>query len=151
MAWIRIEQSLPQNRKFFRLKTVLRIDTAKAIGTLALLWIWAIDNADGGALGGISDVQLAEICQFNQRRASELRSALIESGFLELHNDDLIIHDWDEFGGRLDKQRKYYREYRRKQRQAEADASLCSTEVQHIDKIRQDKTRQDKIRQDKMR
>ena len=73
MAWIRIEQSLVQNRKLYSLKSALRIDTAKAVGTLALLWLWAIDNARGGSLGRISDRQLAEICQFSPRRAAELR------------------------------------------------------------------------------
>ena len=47
MAWIRIEQSLVQNRKLYSLRSALRIDTAKAVGTLALLWLWAIDNARG--------------------------------------------------------------------------------------------------------
>ena len=75
MAWIRIEQSLVQNRKLYSLKSALRIDTAKAVGTLALLWLWAIDNARGGSLGRISDRQLAEICQFSPRRAAELRDA----------------------------------------------------------------------------
>ena len=77
MAWIRIEQSLVQNRKLYSLKSALRIDTAKAVGTLALLWLWAIDNARGGSLGRISDRQLAEICQFSPRRAAELRDALV--------------------------------------------------------------------------
>ena len=79
MAWIRIEQSLVQNRKLYSLKSALRIDTAKAVGTLALLWLWAIDNARGGSLGRISDRQLAEICQFSPRRAAELREALVSS------------------------------------------------------------------------
>ena len=79
MAWIRIEQSLVQNRKLYSLKSALRIDTAKAVGTLALLWLWAIDNARGGSLGRISDRQLAEICQFSPRRAAELRDALREA------------------------------------------------------------------------
>lgn len=101
MAWIRIEQSLVQNRKLYSLKSALRIDTAKAVGTLALLWLWAIDNARGGSLGRISDRQLAEICQFSPRRAAELRDALVSSGFLDPAGDDLVIHDWDDFGGRL--------------------------------------------------
>lgn len=102
MAWIRIEQSLVQNRKLYSLRSALRIDTAKAVGTLALLWLWAIDNARGGSLGRISDRQLAEICQFSPRRAAELRDALVSSGFLDPAGDDLVIHDWDDFGGRLE-------------------------------------------------
>ena len=107
MAWIRIEQSLVQNRKLYSLKSALRIDTAKAVGTLALLWLWAIDNARGGSLGRISDRQLAEICQFSPRRAAELRDALVSSGSLDPAGDDLVIHDWDDFGGRLEKRREW--------------------------------------------
>lgn len=151
MAWIRIEQSLVQNRKLYSLKSALRIDTAKAVGTLALLWLWAIDNARGGSLGRISDRQLAEICQFSPRRAAELRGALVSSGFLDPAGDDLVIHDWDDFGGRLEKRRERDRSYQRGRRRADVGADSASgrdTEQNTADQNRPDKTIADQMRQD---
>lgn len=151
MAWIQIDQSLPQNRKLYQLKSTLRIDTPKAIGILALLWIWALDNSKDGLLGGVSDLQLAEICGFSLRRGGELREALVGSGFLDSGDEGLSIHSWGDYSGKLNKKREYYRNYRRKERAESECASLCSTEVQDIDKTRQDKTRQDQTRLDKTR
>lgn len=148
MAWIQIDQSLPQNRKLYQLKTTLRIDTPKAIGILALLWIWALDNSKDGLLGGVSELQLAEICGFSLRRGGELREALVGSGFLDSGDEGLSIHSWGDYSGKLNKKREYYRNYRRKERAESECASLCSTEVQGIDKTRQDQTRIDKIRQE---
>lgn len=151
MAWIRIEQSLVQNRKLYSLRSALRIDTAKAVGTLALLWLWAIDNARGGSLGRISDRQLAEICQFSPRRAAELRDALVSSGFLDPAGDDLVIHDWDDFGGRLEKRRERDRSYQRGRRRADVGADSASgrdTEQNTADQNRPDKTIADQMRQD---
>lgn len=151
MAWIRIEQSLVQNRKLYSLRSALRIDTAKAVGTLALLWLWAIDNARGGSLGRISDRQLAEICQFSPRRAAELREALVSSGFLDPADGDLVIHDWDDFGGRLEKRRERDRSYQRGRRRADVGADSASgrdIEQNTADQNRPDKTIADQMRQD---
>ena len=140
-----------QNRKLYSLKSALRIDTAKAVGTLALLWLWAIDNARGGSLGRISDRQLAEICQFSPRRAAELRDALVSSGFLDPAGDDLVIHDWDDFGGRLEKRRERDRSYQRGRRRADVGADSASgrdTEQNTADQNRPDKTIADQMRQD---
>lgn len=150
MAWIQIDQSLPQNRKLYQLKTTLRIDTSKAIGILALLWIWALDNSKDGLLGGVSDLQLAEICGFSLRRGSELREALVGSGFLDSGGEGLSIHSWGDYSGKLTKSREYYRNYRRKTREAQR-ASLCSTEVQAIDKTKQEETKQEETKPDKTR
>lgn len=148
MAWIRIEQSLTQNRKLYSLKSALRIDTAKAIGTLALLWMWAIDNADSGSLGCITAEQLAEVCQFPRNRAPQLRQALLDSGFLELRGADLVIHDWDDFGGRIEKRRDYNRDYKRRRRCVNIDSMLTESDVKYIDQNIQDQTIPDQTRQD---
>ena len=148
MAWIRIEQSLTQNRKLYSLKTLLRIDTPKAIGTLALLWLWAIDHSRAGSIGCISNAQLAEVCQFSPRRAAELRKALIDSGFLEPHGAELVIHDWDEFGGRIEKRRDYNRDYKRRRRCVNIESMLTESDVKYIDQNIQDQTIPEQTRQD---
>lgn len=149
MAWIRIEQSLVQHRKLYGLKSALRIDTAKAVGTLALLWLWANDNARGGSLGPITDRQLAEICQFAPRRATELREALVGSGFLDRDGEALAIHDWADFGGRLEKRRERDRSYQRGKRRADdgADSASC----RDIEQNREEQNRAEQSREEKNR
>lgn len=151
MAWIRIEQSLTQNRKLYSLKSAIRIDTAKAIGTLALLWMWAIDNADSGSLGCITAEQLAEVCQFPRGRAPQLRQALLDSGFLELRGADLVIHDWDDFGGRIEKRRAYNKDYKRRQRAGNSESTLTEADVKDIEQNRTEKNRTDQNRQEQTR
>ena len=53
MAWIELHQSLPTHRKLGKLKRLLKIKTPQAVGHLAMLWLWCIDNAPDGNLSGI--------------------------------------------------------------------------------------------------
>ena len=72
MAWIELHQSLPQHRKLLALRDALGVRTPAAIGHMCLLWLWALDNAPDGDLSALPAKQLAEICQFNVRRADAL-------------------------------------------------------------------------------
>lgn len=83
MAWIELHQALPQHRKLLALRDALRLRTPAALGHMCLLWLWALDNAPDGDLSALPPRQLAEICQFNARRAGELAAALRTSGFVD--------------------------------------------------------------------
>ena len=83
MAWIELHQALPQHRKLLALRDALRLRTPAALGHMCLLWLWALDNAPDGNLSALPPRQLAEICQFNARRAGELAAALRTSGFVD--------------------------------------------------------------------
>ena len=100
MAWIELHQTLPQHRKLLALRDVLRLRTPAALGHMCLLWLWA-------------PRQLAEICQFNARRAGELAMALRTSGFVDA---DGRLHDWSDYTGRLIDQRAANRERQRRRR-----------------------------------
>ena len=99
MAWIELHQSLPQHRKLLALRDALGVRTPAAIGHMCLLWLWALDNAPDGDLSALPAKQLAEICQFNVRRADALAAALRTSGFVDF---DGQLHDWSDYTGRLD-------------------------------------------------
>ena len=90
MAWIELHQALPQHRKLL-----------------------ALDNAPDGDLSALPPRQLAEICQFNARRAGELAAALRTSGFVDA---DGRLHDWGDYTGRLIDQRAANRERQRQRR-----------------------------------
>ena len=76
MAWIELHQSLPQHRKLLALRDALGLRTPAALGHMCLLWLWALDNAPDGDLSALPARQLAEICQFSERRAGDLAVAL---------------------------------------------------------------------------
>ena len=113
MAWIELHQSLPQHRKLLALRDALGVRTPAAIGHMCLLWLWALDNAPDGDLSALPAKQLAEICQFNVRRADALVAALRTSGFVDF---DGQLHDWGDYTGRLIDQRAASRERQRRRR-----------------------------------
>ena len=98
MAWIELHQSLPQHRKLLALRDALGLRTPAALGHMCLLWLWALDNAPDGDLSALPARQLAEICQFSERRAGDLAVALRTSGFVDA---DWRLHDWGDYTGRV--------------------------------------------------
>ena len=110
MAWIELHQSLPQHRKLLALRDALGLRTPAALGHMCLLWLWALDNAPDGDLSALPARQLAEICQFSERRAGDLAVALRTSGFVDA---DWRLHDYT---GRLLDQRAASRERQRRRR-----------------------------------
>lgn len=121
MAWIELHQSLPQHRKLLALRDALGVRTPAAIGHMCLLWLWALDNAPDGDLSALPAKQLAEICQFNVRRADALAAALRTSGFVDF---DGQLHDWSDYTGRLIDQRAASRERQRRRRARQRLAAM---------------------------
>lgn len=104
-----------------RLKRELRIRTPQAVGHLCLLWLWALDNAPDGDLARFTPEEIAEVCQYTGRPQEKLLQTLITVGFVD---EDLRLHDWNEYAGRLNEVRELQRKRREKLRQAkEADAA----------------------------
>lgn len=129
LAWIELHQTLPQSGKLMRLKRELRIRTPQAVGHLCLLWLWALDNAPDGDLARFTPEEIAEVCQYTGRPPGKLLQTLITVGFVD---EDLRLHDWNEYAGRLNEVRELQRiqardrqrKRREKLRQAkEADAA----------------------------
>jgi len=134
MAWIELHQTLPDNKKILRLKSALSLKTPAALGHMCLLWLWAIDNARDGDLSAFSPKELAEVCQFNLRRADEFLNALVHAGFLDREGESLRIHDWEEYTGKLndlrESRRRADRERQRRRREKlrdERDESVTVT------------------------
>ena len=121
IAWIELHQSLPQHRKLLALRDALGVRTPAAIGHMCLLWLWALDNAPDGDLSALPAKQLAEICQFNVRRADALAAALRTSGFVDF---DGQLHDWSDYTGRLIDQRAASRERQRRRRARQRLAAM---------------------------
>ena len=129
MAWIELHQTLPSNRKTLRLMSRLKLRRSQAVGHLCLLWLWALDNARDGALCGVSDREIAQVADFNPKRAGELVDALVETGFLERREDGLYLHDWEDYAGRLLEMRRKNVERCKRNRIKKADASRNECET----------------------
>ena len=106
MAWIELHQTLPNHIKLMKLKRLLKINAAQAIGHLCMLWLWALDNAPDGSLSAVDNITIAEVCGWN-KSADAFVNALIETRFLEC---DRSLHDWEDYGGRLQERRAADRE-----------------------------------------
>lgn len=52
MAWIEVHQSLPGHRKTLKAAAMLRIDPVQMTGHMVTLWLWGLDNAPDGCIGG---------------------------------------------------------------------------------------------------
>ena len=112
MAWIELHQELREHKKMFACAELLNLSKIQMVGTLVCLWLWALDNAQDGSLAGISEKTIARVCEYPEKKAAKLVSALNETGWLDKTGDTLVIHDWYDYAGKLmerrikDKERK---------------------------------------------
>jgi len=132
MAWIKVDQSLPTHRKTLVLADILGIDPVQAVGHLACLWLWSVDNASpGGYLQGVSPRILSRSAQWSGD-ATAFMDALIQAGFLDRTEGGLAIHRWDDHIGRLitsrEKTRERVRAYRQRLRERGATAEQDSAD-----------------------
>jgi hypothetical protein len=112
MAWIEVHQSLPSHRKTMLVSDALNIAPAQVVGHLACFWMWALDNAPDGELGGLSNRLIARAAGW-LKDADAFADALRAAGFL----DGSTIHDWPDYAGRLVQKRE---QNRRRMRDARA-------------------------------
>lgn len=122
IPWIQIYSNLPQHRKTAKLAEELKLSSAAveanlvAVGLLVGLWTWAIQNAYDGNLSDCSPRTIANACQW-KKKPETLVQALIKTGWL---NEDLRLHDWEEYAlllidqeeNRRQKTRERVRRYR---------------------------------------
>lgn len=141
MAWIPLYTNLPRHDKLLQFQSLLRITTVQALGHLTLLWLWVQENSSDGSLGRLDAKALARVCQFNVRRADDFYSALVTCGFLDLDEQGLSIHQWNEYGGRYAE--KCAQERERKRRRKERG---MAAEFQGIEKNREEKKTEEENR-----
>ena len=83
-----------------------------AVGLLGCLWTWALNNAPDGDLSRFPKQAIARECYWN-KSADTLLNALIACGWVD---DELHIHDWNDYAGRLIDRREQNAERKRKSR-----------------------------------
>lgn len=116
MAWIEAHQELANHPKTLKLSLLLKIPKAQVIGMLLLLWWWSVDYAPDGNLSKFDIDIISGVLDYKSKDPRKAIDALITAGFL---NEDMTIHDWSDYTGRLilSRQDNKEREKLRKQRQ----------------------------------
>ena len=107
MAWISVEQTLI-GKKLRVLAKDVGCSQNEAIGILINLWLWGMDNASmDGLMDGadIADIALAiKPCLSESLDPEEVVGKLLDNGWIDCNEEELFIHDWEEY-------RYYYNKY----------------------------------------
>lgn len=96
-----------------KLRRILKIKTPQAVGHVAMLWLWSIDNAPDGDLSRVDIEDIAAACEWT-KSAETFVNAMKAA---ELIDDDMKLHDWGEYTGQLMERRE---ERRKKDRERQA-------------------------------
>lgn len=115
MAWIESHQELRDHPKTRRLARYLGIHVREAVGLLHFLWWWALDYAEDGDLSRFEAADIADAILWDGD-PNEAVDALVRAGFLDRTDSGLVIHDWDEYAGRLVEKRRQNAERKRRSR-----------------------------------
>lgn len=122
MAWIESHQTLARHPKTRKLARLLDIPVPQVLGHLHLLWWWATDYAQDGDLTAFDNADIADGAMWEGDPDGFIK-ALAECGaggnvgFLELTDLGYMIHDWDEYAGKLIERRKVDAERKKSSRQ----------------------------------
>jgi len=114
MAWIEVHQNLFRHPKTLRAAYALGMRSVQFAGHMCSLWSWALDaKPDGGPL---EEIDLRAGADYDGEQ--DLLPVLLDAGFLDDRNGTFWIHDWEEYAGRLLRQREQARERARNARAA---------------------------------
>lgn len=157
--YAQISETLIDHPKTTRAIRILRMNRMQFVGHLACLWNWAIKNAPDGELSRFTARDIADAARFTdpddfEEKADEdaerFLRALIDCrtsgdghGLIEEQGNQLLIHDWQEFGGKLHKKREAGAERMRNARAGENPPNLssekpCAAHVRRTDSARSD-------------
>lgn len=123
MAWISVYQEV-DGPKLRRLARMLETSKAEALGILNFLWFWGMNNADETGLVLEADREDIEdaIAGITRIRPESVVEALFAAGWLDSAEDDIFIHDWDQW------QEQWYKLQRTRKNNAERMRRVRSEE-----------------------
>lgn len=99
--WLELHIGLRDHPKTARLRRRLGVSLPQAIGHVVLTWTWAVRYAPTGDLSRFDGDVIADAAGWEDDAGQFVR-AMIAAGFLD---EDLCIHDWDAYAGRLQDRR----------------------------------------------
>lgn len=119
-AWFAFPATLYGSKQALIAADILKVERWEAVGLIAGLYTWSVDNADrNGLLENVSASVLADALGYPKKKAAALVKALAEAGIIEVLGErTILVKDWYEVGGRLADVREKGAEKKRKQRAA---------------------------------
>lgn len=132
MAWIKINQGTLTHRKTLRLKSLLGIGVAQAVGHLTMLWIWAADGTKDGSLAGLTPTEIAEVSGW-AGNAEDFVAALVDAGYIDKTPTGLQLHQWAENTGQQEREAKREAARERQRRFQERKRAARATEAQNAE------------------
>lgn len=134
MAGVKIEQGTLTHRKTLRLKGLLGIGVAQAVGHLTMLWVWAASSTKDGSLAGMTPTEIAEVSGWAGEPADFL-AAMIDAGYIDEAPGGFRLHDWAENTGQIEaearreaarERQRRFKERKRAEKAAEAARAEAS-------------------------
>ncbi len=116
MAWIKLDESLPDNPKVIKVAAALRLDKDAVAGKLIRFWTWALNNREEGMLQKQDAGTLAEVMRY-EGKPGRLVKALVSANLLLEVEGGWRIHDWSEYAGNYVEKRMQAAERKQRQRQ----------------------------------
>ena len=120
--WIESHQSIRSHPKIKKASRILGVSEAEMIGRLHYLWWWALDYAPDGDVTKYSAEDIESAVDWIGE-TGKFYQALLDCGFnghcglLERIQDDVYIHDWHDYAGKLIDRRAADAERKRQSRE----------------------------------
>jgi len=126
MAWIELHQAIWTHRKTLILAAELDLDETYAAAHMIRLWTWALDNAPEGNLSGLPAKVIAYGAGWRNDPDTFVEAA-VRAGWLDRDGDCLVIHDWQDYAGRLIEKRRQDAKRKRQWREESKDVQRTSS------------------------
>ena len=136
--YVIIQTSFPSNTKTKLAYRRLGISPVAFAGHMYFMWAYAMENAPDGKLE-LTPESLALAAEFDLSRAEEFADTLVNTGFLEVSENGYVIHNWNEYSGRLFFKAQEKRERDRQRIAAKRKAKRNAAETQTSQKSRQNR------------
>jgi hypothetical protein len=135
--YIPLHQSLLTHRKTEAAADALGIDPLHLTAHLSQLWLWGLDNAPDGALL-CSERVIARAARWGGD-PDMFVAALLKHGWIDRNPDGgLWLHDWGDYGGKLQAKRERNRDRMRDKRAADPACNARATHTQRTTDARCD-------------
>lgn len=132
MAWISVHEQVIGG-KLRCLAKELDSSQNEALGILITLWLWGINNADreGRIVGADKeDVAKALVVGIDKRlNPNDAVEALIRTHWIDVENDGLFLHDWEEWQEQWYKAIKRREDDKERKRKSRAEAKAVKQEA----------------------
>lgn len=137
MAWVSVHQEV-DGTKLRKLYQKIGCSKFEALGILNFLWFWGLKNADETGLVSDADLDVLSRYLYGCGEGSDLDmgkvvQALVDVGWIDMAVDGFYIHDWDQWQEqwyKLQKNRKYDAERKRRSRTGEPEPTKPEGESQ---------------------